>query len=196
MSVSEQLRNVEHLDLSDCHRISDTSIAAVLQNNTALKQLLLEGCFQLTDHGLATSIGDVVERGLQVLNLSHTGISDATVFRVASCAGPRVKLQQLMLDGCAISHHALESVAGNGTLTRQLRRLGLGAPGSIEHGTERQFAEALLGLIDRCNKLVEINVSALSRHISFLPETLGMHSRMHETNLITRDSIIAMRAVN
>jgi Ran GTPase-activating protein (RanGAP) involved in mRNA processing and transport len=178
-SLANALTTLEHLDVSDCPLIKDPGIALVLQRATKLKNLLVDGCFGIGDDALA-HVGNAVSNGLLVLDLSHTSITDRTLLCIADASGKRVRLQHLILNGCALSERALVNLRMNRGIVSNLKRLEIAdSARDVAHGSGVEFEQALRELLDVCGRLTHVNLSCLGDQVTFLsPAAVGEHSSM------------------
>ncbi|XP_058753507.1 SCF E3 ubiquitin ligase complex F-box protein grrA-like [Vicia villosa] len=105
--------NLERLDLSKCHNISDEGIYQVLRRCSKIRYLNLASCEQVKLHELNFEIPK-----LKVLNLSFTSIDDETLYAISkSCSG----LLQLLLKSCyEVTNNGIMHVVNNCTQLREI----------------------------------------------------------------------------
>lgn len=100
------LDNLEHIELSRCHQLSDDDLLVIIRGCPYLRRISIEGCNKLTDTSLvelAIAISTLVS-----VDFSRTGVTDAAITELAY---RNRQLRELKLNRCmSISDHAIQEV--------------------------------------------------------------------------------------
>jgi len=108
--------NLQFLDLSSCHNISEEGICEVLRRCCKVRHLNLAYCSRVKLLRINFKVPE-----LEVFNLSHTLVDDETLYMISkNCCG----LLQLLLENCdEVTEKGVKHVVENCT---QLREINLG----------------------------------------------------------------------
>ena len=159
------LLKLEVLDLQDCQRIKDDSLANISATLTHLKCLNLNFCNEITDHGLLhlSTMSSLRELSLRLCS----NIGDLGIAHLA--ASSNTQLTVLDVSFCdLITDHSLTSISQG---IFQLRSLGLSACSITDAGVStlvQTVSNLRILHLGQCTRLSDKCIESISKQLPYL----------------------------